>query len=96
MSADDAKLVRTAAQALPMIDETIGQISQIESACAIPGYSSASGLGAGLITNLEAFKTHLSNLKAFKGSLTLLKQKWEVRREAARSGTGLPANPSRR
>ena len=70
MSADDAKLVRTAAQALPMIDETIGQISQIESACAIPGYSSASGLGAGLITNLEAFKTHLSNLKAFKGSLT--------------------------
>jgi outer membrane murein-binding lipoprotein Lpp len=94
LSADDVKTIRTAAAALPMIDETIGQISQIEAACEIPGYSSSSGLGAGLITNLDTFKTHLANLKAFKAGLSQLKQKWEARRAAARSGSGLPPNPA--
>jgi hypothetical protein len=94
LKADEAAVVRTAGAAMPKIDETIGQISQIETACKIPGYTSNSGVGAGLITNLETFKTHLANLKAFKNSLAQLKQTWIARRGAARSGTGLPENPA--
>ena len=94
LSNEDVQTIRTAAAALPMIDATLTQIGLIDAACEIPGYSSDSGLGAGLITNLATFKTHLGQLKAFKAGLSQLKQKWEARRAAARSGSGLKDNPA--
>jgi hypothetical protein len=90
MSADDARTVATAAAAIPMMDETIGNLSQIEAAIHIPTYTRDSGIGAGLIRNLDTFREHLAILKGFKNQVIQLKQQWITRRNSAQSGTGVP------
>jgi hypothetical protein len=97
LSAEDARTVATAAAALPIIDETIGKLSQIEAALQVPTYTRDSGIGAGLVTNLQTFRDHLGTLKGFQQNIGQLKQQWTARRSGAEAGTGVPgqtAGPS--
>jgi hypothetical protein len=91
---ESAKIARTAASALPLIEETIGQLSQIEAVLQIPAYSPTSGIGAALVTNLDTFKSHLGQLKGYKPQVDQAKQKWIARRSAAQQGIGMPAQTS--
>jgi hypothetical protein len=91
LDAESARTARSAAAALPLIEETLGNLSQLEASAIIPSYSTESGIGAGLVTNLVAFQQHLAMLKGFRTQVGVAKVQWTQRRTAAQQGVGVPA-----
>jgi len=91
MDPESVRIARTAAAALPLIEETLGNLVQLDAAAVIPSYGAESGIGAGLVTNLATFQQHLATLKGFRTQVSLAKVQWTQRRTAAQQGVGVPA-----
>lgn len=88
------KAASTAAAALPLLEDTIKQFEQVEGAIVLPAYGEESGGGAAMALNIGDFVLHLAQLKGYQQQLAQGKLQWMKRRDAARSGIGMPAAPS--
>lgn len=93
MDPDSIKAASTAAAALPLIEDTIQQFEQVQQAINIPTHTDDSGVGAAFAVNIGSFVVKLAELKGYKQVVDRGKEHWVKRRDAARSGVGMPDAP---
>jgi hypothetical protein len=79
MSADQAKLLAAAVEAIPKIKEIVEFCKGMKGNIPVPGYTEASGIGAAMCSNVSEFTTNVGVIKGTGDYIGGIQGTWEGR-----------------